>query len=333
MKLEVPKVYEALWKTDKQDIVEVSGRAAGKSRNTSDFVTLNGFINSDEDIVICRATTASMKDSIRNDIIASIELFNYRENAEVLASPHPITNITRGNKVYFLGIDGDEGERSKGFRPLRKIKYAVFEETQQLKDLNTFKQAVTTLSKHIAEDGKFIILYNPPAQYKHWINVEQRKWEKNERYEIIRPTYKDVWKYLTEKSKQEIIDAQHPDLKDYHDWYYLGIVKENYGTIFKNPNRQGKLSELVNGIAHIDAGYTESGDWTALTIGRKHLYNGQIKYTMFGIAWEKPVEELTDEIIDLCLKYRVSALYTETNADKGFVAKDIRRRLNERGIE
>lgn len=85
------------------------------------------------------------------------------------------------------------------------------------------------------------------------------------------------------------------------------------------------LGEAVNpvrdGIAHVDAAYGGE-DWTAFTCGKRV---GDKLY-MFGQMWHCHVDVVIDRIIALSQRYMCSPIYCETNADKGFLAKEIRRK-------
>lgn len=91
--------------------------------------------------------------------------------------------------------------------------------------------------------------------------------------------------------------------------------------IFTNPTTGGDPSKAEQGIAHVDAAYGGS-DYTALTIARR--VDG--KYYLYGRAWHKSVEELEDEIITLRKRFNAGRIYCEDNADKGFLAKDLRKK-------
>lgn len=97
------------------------------------------------------------------------------------------------------------------------------------------------------------------------------------------------------------------------------IAAENI--IFTEPV-QGADSALVNGgIAHLDSAFYGE-DYTAFSIMAYH--DG--RYYLYGRIWRKHVEDCYNTIIDLYQKFLCGKLYTEKNADKGMVARDLRNR-------
>lgn len=78
---------------------------------------------------------------------------------------------------------------------------------------------------------------------------------------------------------------------------------------------------------HIDAAY-DGEDSTAFTIIRKT--DG--KYYVFGKLWRKHVQDCQDEIMAYRKSFMAGKIYVETNADKGYLAKDLRKH-GERVVE
>lgn len=75
-----------------------------------------------------------------------------------------------------------------------------------------------------------------------------------------------------------------------------------------------------NGFAQLDSAF-DGEDYTAFTIMRyadKHYY-------ILGKIWRKHVEDCYSNIFDLYNKHLCGKLYTEKNADKGMVARDLKR--------
>lgn len=90
--------------------------------------------------------------------------------------------------------------------------------------------------------------------------------------------------------------------------------------IFDNPRREGHKGLAEQGIAHLDSAFYGE-DYTAFTVCKKH--DGI--YYVYGRCWRKHVEECYAEITQLFDEFNCSKLYTETNADKGMVARDIKK--------
>lgn len=91
--------------------------------------------------------------------------------------------------------------------------------------------------------------------------------------------------------------------------------------IFTDPKTNADRSKAEQGIAHVDAAYGGS-DYTAFTIARR----SEGKFYIYGRMWRKSIEELEDEIIRLRKQFNAGRIYCEDNADKGFLAKDLRKK-------
>lgn len=72
---------------------------------------------------------------------------------------------------------------------------------------------------------------------------------------------------------------------------------------------------------HIDAAY-DGEDYTAFTIVKKTMGH----YYVFGKIWRRHIDACEDEIIECRKSFCAGKIYCEINADKGYLAKDLRRR-------
>lgn len=95
----------------------------------------------------------------------------------------------------------------------------------------------------------------------------------------------------------------------------------NEESLFDNPMFTKDNDLILNGIAHIDASYGGS-DGTAFTVLKEH---GE-QLTVYGMRWDKHINECLNIIFNYLKMYRVGTVYLETNADKGFLAKEMRSR-------
>ena len=89
--------------------------------------------------------------------------------------------------------------------------------------------------------------------------------------------------------------------------------------LFSNPKFTKDVESIFNGVAHIDASYG-GGDYTAFTILKKT----DSGYIVFGKRWEKHVDDCINEIMQYMTMYRAGTIYNEKNADKGYLAKELR---------
>lgn len=91
--------------------------------------------------------------------------------------------------------------------------------------------------------------------------------------------------------------------------------------IFDNPRIGEDIKKALNGIAHVDAAYGGE-DYTAFTVCKKDGGN----YYIFGKLWHKHVDECFDNISLYMSELRAAKIYCEDNGDKGFAAKEMRKR-------
>lgn len=80
-------------------------------------------------------------------------------------------------------------------------------------------------------------------------------------------------------------------------------------------------SLLRDGVAHIDAAYGGE-DYTAFTCGKRV---GDKLY-LYGRIWQCHVDKVLNEIIAECNRLLCGPIWVENNADKGFLAAEIRKK-------
>jgi len=90
--------------------------------------------------------------------------------------------------------------------------------------------------------------------------------------------------------------------------------------IFTNPQTGADSSLVMQGTSHVDAAFYGE-DYTAFTI--VSIRDG--KYYVFGKCWRKHIDNVMGEIVGLHNRFNCGKLYNERNADKGYVAKELRK--------
>ena len=97
------------------------------------------------------------------------------------------------------------------------------------------------------------------------------------------------------------------------------IADEN--AMFTDAKFTPMVEDIYNGIAHIDASYGGE-DSTAFTIiNEKH---GNL--IVYGRKYTKHIDDCLDDILRLKAKYLAGTTYTEKNADKGYLDKELKAR-------
>ena len=124
---------------------------------------------------------------------------------------------------------------------------------------------------------------------------------------------------ISEQELEEIKDSMLASLFS-ANYELRHIAAEN--VIFKDPVVGGDFNKIQqSNYCHIDAAYGGE-DYTAFTICRKT----EGKYFVLGKLWHKHVDECEDEIIKIRKQANAGKIYCESNADKGYLAKDLRKR-------
>lgn len=90
--------------------------------------------------------------------------------------------------------------------------------------------------------------------------------------------------------------------------------------MFKEPKFTKEKELIYGGFAHIDAAY-DGADGTAYTIFRK-IPDGRI--IGFGKRWDRHVDDCLSEIGIYHKMFRAGSVSCEKNADKGYLAKELR---------
>lgn len=153
-------------------------------------------------------------------------------------------------------------------------------------------------------------------------------WHKDDCFTLM-PNIKKYDCYVT-----GLIDDQ--ELEDIQESMLPSLFAANYelrhiaseDIIFRDPAVGGDPAMIMqSNYAHIDAAYNGE-DYTAFTICKK--VDG--RYYVFGKLWRKHIDDCEDEIIAIRKQFNAGRIYNETNADKGYLAKDLRKR-GERVVE
>ena len=87
------------------------------------------------------------------------------------------------------------------------------------------------------------------------------------------------------------------------------------------PSFTDDMTLLRDGVAHVDAAYGGE-DYTAFTCGKRV---GDKLY-LYGRLWQCHVDRVLDTIIAECNRLMCGPIWVESNADKGFLATEIRKK-------
>ena len=107
-----------------------------------------------------------------------------------------------------------------------------------------------------------------------------------------------------------------------YDRYICGLWVAAEGALFTTyPGYTADAGVMRDGIAHIDAAYG-GADYTAFTCARRR---GGTIY-LYGRLWAQHVDTVLDQCLEEAKRLMCAPVFCEENADKGFLAREIRAR-------
>lgn len=203
--IKIAKPYDRLLTTDKTTCIMYSPRISGKSYALGQVVYIYANQYPNHDMIVTRAHYNSLEDSLYNEIIAYAETAGVPDFYIPLKSPLRI-KTRKGNTIYFKGIGGSDYSRSKGFKGLNPVSLIICDETQQLKDEQSLRQAIATFVRSVDPDikSRIILAGNPEMVKAHWWNAYCRKYRFAGAYEFIDANYMNIRKYLSRVTLEEI---------------------------------------------------------------------------------------------------------------------------------
>ena len=148
-------------------------------------------------------------------------------------------------------------------------------------------------------------------------------WHKDDAFSIMPEAEKyscyheEIRKIISEQELEDIRSKMVPSL--FAANYELRFVASE-DVIFANPQTGADAGLVMQGTSHVDAAFYGE-DYTAFTIVAVH--DG--KYYVYGKCWRKHIDNVMGEIIGLHNQFNCGKLYNERNADKGYVAKELRK--------
>lgn len=241
----------------------------------------------------------------RNIIIPMQEKYGVKRVSDIKSDN---TATMFGEKVYCLGADkANMVDRLRG----SSIKYCYGDEVVSWSE-DVFNMLKSRLDKPYSQfDGAC----NPDSP-QHWfyefLQSDADIYLQN--YTIDDNPYLDP--VFVENLKKEYAGTV------LYDRYINGLWVASEGALFTTyPEYTDDVTLLRDGIAHIDAAYGGE-DYTAFTCAKRQ---GDTIY-LYGRMWHKHVDTVIDTCISEAKRLLCAPILTETNADKGYLAKEIIRR-------
>ncbi len=144
-------------------------------------------------------------------------------------------------------------------------------------------------------------------------------WHKDDAFQLM-PNLKKYDCYSTGLIDRDTLNEIRASMTDslFSANYELVHVAEA-DALFRDPNFTKDVTQIYDGVAHIDAAYGGS-DYTAYTVMKKHEDS---TITAFGKLYNKHVSECLTDIGALQEKYKAGTIYNENNGDKGFLNREL----------
>ena len=144
-------------------------------------------------------------------------------------------------------------------------------------------------------------------------------WHPQDAFELMPEPEKWAWDQtglMTQEQYDEIAKVTTPSLLAAN--YQLRHIPSD-DVIFTDPKTGAGHEKVYNGICHVDAAYGGE-DYTAFTAMRYE--DGT--YYVYGRLWRKHVSDVAGQIKADHTRLMLGRLHIETNADKGYVARDFK---------
>ena len=141
------------------------------------------------------------------------------------------------------------------------------------------------------------------------------------KYDCYHP---EVTSIITEEVIQEKKESMTPSLFACN--YELKIIADE--NLLFTERTMGASTEFITGaLCHIDCAYggEDFTAFTAMAYKDGHFY-------VYGRCWQKHVESCYKDIYDDYMRFTLGKCMLESNADKGFAAKDLKRKFGMRTV-
>ena len=140
--IEMPNKWQQIIETEKHFIALPTGRVSGKTKNSVLLATLLMLEFPYCDILVSRSSYGSIENSTYAEFESAFFELSEQIRKQFTFKKTPLSIERRGNSgtIYFMGIGGSNTDRTKGFHPKHKLIFVISEETQELRDRNSYNQ-------------------------------------------------------------------------------------------------------------------------------------------------------------------------------------------------
>ena len=304
------------WLYSSKDSTTQAHRGSYKTTDLAVFLALNCLVHTKENVIFLRKTDADVTEVIRL-VAKMIRSGAYVQMCLALYGIEPKVLKETANEIHTNLYNGKGGASQivgMGINGSLTGKHADVIVTD---DIINIKDRISRAER---EHTKLIYqeLQNVLNRGGRIINTGT-PWHKDDAFSLM-PNIKKYDCYTTGLMTKEQIahlrDSMSPSLFS-ANYELKHIADEN--ALFTNAQFTTALP--MDGIAHIDAGYGGE-DATAFTVIAVQGGN----FVIFGRKYQKHIDDCIDDILRLKAKYRAGTTWCEKNADKGYLAKELKNR-------
>lgn len=170
------------------------------------------------------------------------------------------------------------------------------------------KGVIQELRNIVTRDGRIVFIGTP--------------WHIEDAFTLVAPPEKhDCYTtgLIAPEKLEELRKSMSPSL--FAANYELRHIAAENALFDTPPTFTPDAEKLRDGIAHVDAAYSGE-DYTALTCAKR---DGDTLY-LYGRLWRKHVDTLMEALQSETERLMCAPIYCETNGDKGYLARELRRR-------
>lgn len=249
------------------------GRGSTKSTFITNIIPLLLMANNDCHAVVVRKNWSSLKSTVYNQVIWSINDLGLSKHFDIFKSPLKIVYKATGQEIIFWGCD--DPTKSKGITvPFGRIGIVFYEELDQFSGMNEIR---TMTQSFIRKSGDNWIFYafNPPISKNNWAN-EESLINREDRI-VFHSDYRSVppnW-----LGEQFIIEANY--LKAInpraYEHEYLGLATGTGGDVFSNLVLRTITEEEIKIMDHfyygVDFGFAvDEASWGKFYVHNNKMY-------------------------------------------------------------
>lgn len=306
-----------LFATDDQTLL--AHRGSYKTSTLALAIALLMIIKPDKSILFFRKTDADVTEVINtavkilnHGVMHKLAQMIYGRDYKILKST--ASEITTDLRI---GIKGEAQVRGLGIKTSITGKHGDIVITDDIVNLSDRKSA----AERNVTKLQYMELQNIKNRDGRFINTGT-PWHKDDAISLM-PNVKRYDCYTTGLMSREDIEHLRSSMEP-------SLFAANYelkhiaaaDALFSAPKFETNTELIYDGVSHIDAAYGGS-DFTAYTIMHK-LADGRI--IALGKLWHKHVNDVLDQIVALQQHYRAGTIANEKNADKGYLAAELRSR-------